>query len=168
MTSDVQTPGKPPRGGLIGAAASIGVALAIGAVGAVATQSSVGSWYASLAKPAFNPPNAVFGPVWTALYVLMAVAAWRVWRHGGFRGASGRALGAYALQLALNLAWSVIFFGLRAPGPALAELAVLYVAIWATAILFWRLDRIAGLLMAPYIVWTTFAGVLNAAIVRLN
>ncbi|QUD90897.1 tryptophan-rich sensory protein [Phenylobacterium montanum] len=157
----------PARRGLLPAAASIAIALAVGAVGGFATHSSVGSWYATLAKPSFNPPNAVFGPVWTMLYVLMALAAWRVWRTGP-RKAVGLPLGLYAAQLALNLAWSLIFFGLRQPGLALADIAALMALVIATTIAFLRIDRPAGLIMIPYAAWVAFASALNFEIWRLN
>jgi tryptophan-rich sensory protein len=156
------------KGGLIAAAISIAIALAAGGVGGFATASSVTTWYATLNKPAFNPPNAVFGPVWTALYVLMALAAWRVWRAGPAAGRRRAALWLYAIQLALNLAWSLIFFGLRQPGPAFAEVILLWAAIAATTVLFWRIDRPAGLMMLPYIAWVSFAALLNFAVWRLN
>ncbi|HWA61854.1 MAG TPA: TspO/MBR family protein [Caulobacteraceae bacterium] len=146
---------------------SIALALAVGAVGGLATASSIPDWYAGLRKPSFNPPNWVFGPVWTTLYVLMALAASRIDVRAEGR-ARGAALVLYAVQLTLNLAWSLIFFGLRAPGPALMELAVLLPAILATALAFWRLDRTAGLLLAPYALWCSFAFVLNFEIWRLN
>lgn len=152
------------------AAALVGfivLCLAVAATGGAVTASSVGTWYAGLAKPAFNPPNWVFGPVWTTLYVLMAVAAWRVWRRRGEPGARP-ALGAWALQLALNLGWSFLFFGAQAIGAALAEIALLLAAIVATATLFWRIDRPAGALFVPYIAWVSFATALNAALWRLN
>jgi tryptophan-rich sensory protein len=161
----------PPGGtrannGLIALAVSIAITLAIGASGGLATASSVSTWYVTLTKPAFNPPNALFGPVWTTLYILMAVAAWRVWKSTG----AGRrvALRLYAVQLALNLAWSMIFFGLRQPGWALIEVALLLGAVIATAAAFWRVDRPAGLMMAPYCAWVAFASVLNFEIWRLN
>ena len=161
------SPGPGASKGLISAAVSIAAALAVGAIGGLATASSVDTWYAGLNKPVFNPPNAVFGPVWTTLYVIMAVAAWRIWRSAP---ASGRrpALILYAVQLALNLAWSLIFFGLRAPGLALAEVLVLLAAVLATAVAFRRIDRPAGLMMVPYAAWVTFASALNLEIWRLN
>jgi tryptophan-rich sensory protein len=142
--------------------------LAAGAIGAVATVSSVATWYAGLRKPSFDPPNGVFGPVWTVLYVLMAVAAWRVWRARPAEGRRRPALVLYAAQLMLNLAWSLIFFGLRQPALALAEIVVLWVAVVACAAAFWRADRAAGLMMAPYLAWVSFAAVLTFEIWRLN
>jgi benzodiazapine receptor len=144
----------------------VALCLGVGAAGALATATSVDTWYPTLAKPAFNPPNWVFGPVWTTLYVLMAYAAWRVWRSGA--AGARLALGAWALQLALNLCWSLVFFGLRAIGAALAEILVLLAAIALTAFLSWRIDRVAGALFAPYLAWVAFAAVLNAALWRLN
>ena len=140
--------------------------LAVGAAGGLATAASVNTWYPTLAKPAFNPPNWVFAPVWTTLYLLMALAAWRVWRSGA--AGARLALGAWALQLALNLCWSLVFFGLREIGAALAEILVLLAAIALTAFLSWRIDRLAGALYAPYIAWVAFATVLNAALWKLN
>ena len=164
------TPSINPRSraGLPSAAASIALAVAVGGVGAVATASSVKTWYVGLIKPSFNPPDAVFGPVWTTLYVLMALAAWRVWRAGPANGRRRRALVLYGVQLLLNLAWSVIFFGLRRPDLALAEIVILFLAVVATAGVFWRMDRVAGLMMIPYAAWVMFASVLNFEIWRLN
>lgn len=139
---------------------------AVSALGSIATVSSVGSWYATLDKPAFNPPSAVFGPVWTVLYVMIAFAGWRVWRRIGF--SDRRAFALYGLQLFLNLMWSVLFFGLQRVGAAFLELVLLWIAIAATLVLFRKHDRIAAALLAPYLAWVSFAGVLNAAIWRLN
>jgi tryptophan-rich sensory protein len=147
---------------------SIAIALAVGGVGGWATASSVTTWYSTLAKPAFNPPNFLFGPVWTALYVLMAVAAWLVWRAGPAGGQRRTALSLYAVQLALNLAWSLIFFGLRRPDLALMEVLVLFAAILATIRAFVRLDRRAGWMLLPYAAWVAFATLLNFEIWRLN
>lgn len=158
--------GTSPGNGLIALAVSIAITLAVGALGGLATASSVGGWYVTLNKPPFNPPNAIFGRVWTTLYVVMAVAAWRVWRSTGAR--RGQALALYAAQLVLNLAWSVIFFGLRQPGLAMIDVAFLLAAVIATAAAFWRVDRPAGLMMAPYCAWVSFASVLNFEIWRLN
>jgi tryptophan-rich sensory protein len=118
-------------------------------------------------KPPFNPPDWIFAPVWTALFFMMALAAWRVWRRGGLRQARS-ALTLFVVQLALNLAWSVMFFGMRAIGAALVEIVLLLVAILATTLAFWRRDRVAGMLFMPYAAWVAFATVLNAALWRLN
>ena len=116
------------------AALAVFVALcfAVAAVGGAVTATSVGIWYGQLAKPAFNPPDWMFGPVWTVLYLLMAIAAWRVWCRRGRTHGAGLALGAWAVQLALNLCWSFLFFGARMIGAALAEIVVLLAAILVT------------------------------------
>lgn len=136
-------------------------------IGGALTATSVGGWYQTLAKPTWNPPDWVFGPVWTTLYALMAVAAWLVWRRDGFRAASGP-LGWFAAQLALNVAWSAIFFGWQRPGAAFAEILLLWLAIAATTIAFWQRSSLAGWLFVPYWAWTTFAVVLNGTLWRLN
>lgn len=161
--------GETNRGwrSLAGLAGFVALGLAVGAVGGVVTQTTVGGWYQTLAKPPFNPPDAIFAPVWTTLFVLMSVAAWRVWCLGGWRRGRGD-LTLYFIQLGLNVIWSVLFFGLRAPGWALVEIMVLLAAITWTTKRFARRDRWAGVLMAPYVLWVAFAVVLNGAIWRLN
>ena len=136
-------------------------------LGSLFTMVSLGSWYTGLAKPAWNPPSWVFGPVWTLLYVLIGVSAWRVWRVGGFRR-DPVALALFAAQWTLNFAWTGIFFGLRRPGLALAEIVALLVLIAATALRFRRHDRAAAWLLAPYLAWVAFATALNAAFWWLN
>lgn len=147
--------------------AFLALTFAVAAVGGWFTSMGIGDWYASLRKPSFNPPSWVFGPVWTALYAAMAVAAWLVWRRAGFDGASA-ALTLFFVQLALNFAWSGLFFALRSPGLALLDIAALWIAILATTVLFFRHDAWAGALLTPYLAWVSFAAVLNAAIWRLN
>ena len=141
----------------------LAVTLAVGFLASLVTIPNIPGWYEGLHKPFFNPPNSVFAPVWTTLYVLMAVAAWRVWRKAG-----QRPLALYLLQLALNFGWSFIFFGAHAIGAALVEIALLFAAVVLALRQFWRLDRIAGWLLMPYAAWVLFAGILNAAIWRLN
>ena len=126
-----------------------------------------GAWYVSLVKPSWNPPNAIFGPVWSVLYVLMGVAAWLVWKKAGFSGA-GIALILFVVQLALNALWSYLFFGLHRPDMAFIDIVALWVAIVAVAALFWRVDRLAGGLLVPYAAWVTFASYLNFVLWRLN
>lgn len=140
---------------------------AVAALGGAATASSVGTWYQALAKPAFNPPDWVFAPVWSLLYLTIALAGWRVWRRRARAGARA-ALAVYALQLALNLGWSLVFFGARQIGAALVEIALLLAAIAATQVLFYRVDRPAAWLLAPYAGWVAFAALLNAALWHLN
>ena len=145
----------------------VGLCLGIGALGAAVTATSVKTWYAALNKPSFNPPNTVFGPVWTVLYILMAIAAWRVWRVAD-RETARRPLTLFALQLALNLGWSATFFGLERLGPSVAVILVLELAVVGTALAFRPIDRIAAWLLVPYVAWVGFAAILNIAIWRLN
>jgi benzodiazapine receptor len=148
---------------LVFLALSLVVALAAGAV----TRPAIASWYAGLAKPFFTPPNWLFGPAWTVLYILIAVAGWRIWRTP--ESASRRwALVAYGLQLALNCAWSFLFFGARNPLLGLIDILALEAAILWTLSLFARLDRPAAWLMLPYALWVAYATALNAAILSLN
>ncbi len=126
-----------------------------------------GGWYATLAKPAWNPPGWLFGPVWTALYLMMAVAAWMVWRRGGWRAQRGP-LTLYLTQWALNALWTPLFFGLHRPDWAFAEILILLLAILATLAAFWRVKPLAGALLIPYTVWTGFATLLNYTIWRMN
>ena len=145
----------------------VAVCLAIAALAGAATAKSVGSWYQPLEKPQFTPPDWLFAPVWTVLYIAIAVAGWRVWMARGRAGARG-AMTAYSAQLALNLAWSFVFFGYHMIGVAFAEFLVLLAAIGVNAVLFWRIDRMAGWLLAPYAAWVAFASVLNLALWQLN
>ena len=126
-----------------------------------------GGWYATLERPTWNPPSWVFGPAWTLLYIMMAVAAWLVWREGGWK-TQRRPLTLYLVQGLLNAIWTPLFFGLHQPGWAFAEILVLLVTILATGVMFWRVTVVAGLLLVPYALWTTFAAVLNFTIWQLN
>jgi len=139
--------------------------LVIGALGSFFTQPNIPTWYAQLNQPSITPPNWVFGPVWTTLYVMMAVAAWRVWRITGMRSTE---MLAWCLQLALNFAWSIIFFGMHRIGAAFVEIVLLDLAILYTLMLFWRRDQIAGWLLVPYLAWTSFATLLNWRFWELN
>jgi len=126
-----------------------------------------GAWYASLAKPSWNPPNAIFAPVWSVLYVLMGVAAWLVWRRAGFSGA-GVSLALFVVQLVLNALWSYLFFGTHRPDLAFLEILILWAALLLTLLLFWRQVRLAGVLLLPYLAWVTFASFLNFALWQMN
>lgn len=139
---------------------------AIAGVSGVVTAQSVHSWYPTLHKPFFNPPDWVFGPVWTLLYGMIAIAGWRVWRAAGT--AAKPAWAAYALQLLLNFLWSGLFFGLHQPLWALGDIVLLWLAILINVLLFARRDQTAGWLLVPYFTWVSFAFLLNAAIVKLN
>ncbi len=126
-----------------------------------------GEWYASLRKPSWIPPSWIFGPVWSALYLMMATAAWLVWRRGGW-DIQRRPLVVYGVKLILNAAWPPLFFGLKMPGLAFAEILLLLAAIVLTALTFARVSRPAALLLVPYIAWVTFASILNFTLWRLN
>jgi len=153
---------------VVGLVVCLAAVLAAAGVASHFTARSAAEWYPTLAKPSWTPPNAVFAPAWTALYFLMALAAWLVWRKAGGLAAARLPLALFAVQLALNAAWSILFFGLRMPGLAFGELVLLWLAIVATLAAFWRVLPAAGLLLAPYLAWVTFAGALNFAIWRLN
>jgi benzodiazapine receptor len=147
---------------------SLALVALVAAVGGIATAGSVGDWYEGLDRAPWNPPGWVFGPAWTVLYVLMAVAAWLVARAGLDDPAVRTALVLYGAQLALNLAWSLAFFGLRQPRIALVVILALLVAIAATAIAFHGISPTAAWLLAPYLVWVAFATTLNAWIAFAN
>lgn len=139
--------------------------LLVAAVAFFGSRFAPGPWYEALAKPAWNPPNWLFGPAWTTLYALMALAAWKVWIAVG---RVDRALALYGLQLLLNGLWSWLFFGLQRIDLALLDILALWLLVLATLVLFWRRDRLAGILMVPYLLWLSFAAALNLAIWQLN
>ena len=142
----------------------LGLCFAVASLGAVF---SPGEWYATLSKPAWNPPGWIFGPVWSALYTMMAVAAWLVWRQGGWKQ-QRKALLVFLVQLVLNALWSPLFFGLHWPGLAFAEILLLWVAIAWTITVFLHVHRLAAWLLVPYLAWVSFAAVLNGTLWRLN
>jgi tryptophan-rich sensory protein len=123
-----------------------------------------GGWYAALAKPEWNPPSWIFGPVWTTLYLMMAIAAWLVWKRDGWR----KPLWFYFAQLALNAAWTPIFFGMHEIGWALVEIIALWLAILVTLLAFLRVSKPAACLMMPYLAWVSFAAFLNFTLWRMN
>jgi tryptophan-rich sensory protein len=137
-----------------------------GAIGGLASVNAAG-FYGQLVKPTWAPPAWLFGPVWSVLFVLMGVAAWLVWREHGFGGA-GAALKLYVAQLVANALWSWLFFAWHLGAVALAEIVVLWVLIAATIVMFWRLHRLAAVLLMPYLAWASFAAALNFALWRLN
>jgi len=147
---------------------SIVVCQLAGFIGSLFTRSSIPTWYASVRKPSFNPPNWIFGPVWTTLYLLMGIAAFLVWRQGLDNKAVRLALLLFIIQLVLNTLWSIIFFGMRSLSGGFADIAALWIMIVLTTVSFFRLSAVAGVLMVPYLLWVTFASVLNFAIWRLN
>lgn len=138
----------------------------IAAVGALASRDAA-AFYGSLSKPSWAPPAGVFGPVWTTLYVLMAVAVWRVWRRDGFEGAR-IALSLFTVQLVLNGAWSWLFFSLHRGLLSFIDIVVLWPCIAATTVLFWRRDRLAGAMLLPYLAWVGFALFLNLSVWQRN
>jgi translocator protein len=143
------------------------ICFAAAGIGGAVTTPKIGSWYATLAKPSWNPPNWVFGPIWSALYFCMAVAAWLAWRQGGAEQARVP-LALFGVQLVLNVLWSCIFFGLEMPGFAFVEVLPFWAMIAATMVAFWRRSMVAGLLFVPYLAWVSFASMLNFTIWRLN
>lgn len=147
---------------------AIAICLLIGFLGAMATASSVSSWYTTLNKPFFTPPNWLFGPVWTVLYVMMGWAAGLIWSRGFHHLWVKSALYAFGIQLLLNGSWSIVFFGLRSPVWALVIIVLLAVMIIVTMRQFRVVNKTAAWLLAPYLAWVTFASALNLAIVVLN
>lgn len=141
----------------------VGLCFAAAAVGAWFTTPSIPGWYADLDKPSWTPPNWVFGPVWSVLYLLMSLSVWLTWRASGFKAAAIPLL-LFGIQLALNVAWSILFFGLQSPGAALIEIVFLWGAILATILAFRRHSAWAAWMMLPYLAWVSFAAVLNLAI----
>lgn len=137
------------------------------AAGGIGSQFMPGAWYEALVKPSWTPPNWVFGPVWTLLYILMGVAAWLVWKRDGFKEARA-ALSLFLVQLALNALWSYLFFGIHRIDLALFEIVVLWILILVVTSLFLTRERLAGLLMLPYLSWVGFATFLNFALWQLN
>jgi translocator protein len=148
-------------------AVAIILCLLAGAIGSIFTSKSIPTWYATLKKPSFNPPNYLFGPVWTILYILMGIAAYLIWTSG-WNSVTKIALAVFAVQLILNTAWSILFFGLQNPFIAFIEIIFLWLAIVATIVLFYRISPAASYLLIPYLLWVSFASVLNFAIWRLN
>lgn len=147
--------------------ALISLCLAVGAIAGIITIPEVKGWYQTLVKPELTPPDQVFGPVWTTLYVIMAVAAWRAWRHSNFAWSS-KALWLFLFQLTLNFAWSFLFFHYHWLLASGAEIAVLWLSIVFTVECFMRLDRVAGFLMLPYLAWVSYATMLTWEIWRMN
>ena len=141
--------------------------LAVNVVSGLVAAGAIESWYPSLAKPAWTPAEWVFGPVWTALYVAMAVAAGFVWFARDREDVCG-ALGLFGVLLAANLAWNIFFFGLRSPLLGLLDMTVLWTAVALTAVEFFRVSKPAGLLLVPYWLWVSYAAVLNADILLMN
>lgn len=153
------------RRDLPGLAAWLALTFSAAVAGSLLTAPGLRGWYEQLVKPSWTPPDEVFGPVWTVLYAAMGVSAWRVWRAPA---PAGRALAVFAVQLALNVAWSGVFFGLRQPGAAVGVIAALWAAIALTIREFRRIDGPAAWLLVPYLAWVSFAAALNLVIWRAN
>jgi tryptophan-rich sensory protein len=151
---------------ILGLAGWLVVSFAASAVGAVASIQAK-SFYSQLVQPGWAPPPGIFGPVWTVLYALMGIAAWLVWRSGGF-GSNRQALTLFLLQLAFNALWSWLFFTWNLGVLALADIVVLWILIVATLVSFWRVRPIAGVLLIPYLLWVSFATILNFSLWQLN
>lgn len=146
---------------------SILIPLIVGFAGSFFTSSSINTWYSTINKPSFNPPNWLFAPVWTLLFILIGISFYLVWNKD-FGNIKSWALLIYGANLALNLLWSLLFFGLRKPYLALIEIVILWFVILGNIIVFYRISRTAGLLLIPYLLWVTFASFLNYNIYILN
>ena len=146
--------------------ASVILCQAAGLVGSVFTFPSIPTWYATLVKPWFTPPNWVFGPAWTTLFLLMGISLYLVWQKGLAKNKA--AISLFGAQLGLNVLWSVLFFGLQSPFLAFAEIIVLWIFILLTIIKFYKIDRKAAYMLVPYIAWVTFAASLNYFVWMLN
>ena len=154
------------RSDLVGLVGWLVLSYAVSAVGAAASLQAQ-SFYGELAQPSWAPPAWLFGPVWTALFTAMGVAAWLVWREGGFGERRG-ALGLFLAQLALNALWSWLFFAWQLGGAAFGDIVVLWILIVLTTLAFWRVRPVAGALLVPYLLWVSFAAALNFALWQLN
>jgi benzodiazapine receptor len=156
------------RSFLVACSAFIALSVSAAGVASAFTARSVRTWYPGLRKPLGNPPAKYFGPVLSVLYILMTIAACIVWRMGAGWVAASSAIIVFLIQLALNAAWSMLFFGLRAPALALIEISLLWVAILVNVVLFWKISPLSGALLIPYLIWVTYATYLNAGIWHLN
>lgn len=146
---------------------SAGITLLVGFIAGFATASSVNGWYTTINKPAFNPPNWLFAPVWTTLYIMMGIALYLIWRLPA-SVSRNKAMLIFFVQLALNFSWSMIFFGLHSPGWALVDIVLMLITIILTITAFKPLSKPAAWLLAPYLLWVSFATVLNASVWYLN
>jgi tryptophan-rich sensory protein len=144
------------------------VCVSVGYLSGTVTRESITTWYPTLVKPVFNPPNWIFAPVWTLLYIMMGIAAGLVWTNEYEQKIVKKALGFFAIQLGLNALWSYLFFGLHNPLLALIEIVLLWLMIFETYNQFKKIDKVAGFLMLPYLAWVSFATILNASIWWLN
>ena len=157
----------PFRRQALGLIVSIIVCLGVAGLGGLVTDPRVFDWYAQLAKPKWTPPDWVFGPVWTVLYICMAVSVWLIWRQGGSATAKVP-MALFVAQLVLNSLWSILFFGFQQPGIAAIEIVLMWAAILTTIVAFWNRSTSASLLLVPYLAWVTFAVLLNWTIWQMN
>ncbi len=148
---------------------SLAIPQIAGAIGAIFTSFSIPGWYASLQKPSFNPPNWIFGPVWTTLFLLMGISLYLVWNNNTIDAKTKNiAFIIFGVQLALNVLWSILFFGLKSPNASLIEIFFLIAMIIVNMVYFYRISPVSGWLFLPYILWTSFASILNFFIWKLN
>ena len=147
---------------------SILLPLLVGGLSGFFTSSGVNGWYATVSKPWFNPPNWIFAPVWTALYIMMGIALFLIWKSKAEKSVKQTAIILFVVQLILNFFWSLIFFKMQQPGWAFAEIIIMWLIILLTIIWFGKISSAAAWLLVPYICWVSFASVLNFAIYRLN
>ena len=149
-------------------AATLVITFLAGGIGSLATSPNIDEWYATLTLPELAPPNWVFGPVWTVLYIMIAVAAWLVWRKGRSTAYVQPSMWVFIVQLVLNSLWSILFFGLESPILGLVSISILWVSIVAMVGLFGRVSKTASFILLPYLAWVSFAGYLNYEIWLLN
>lgn len=163
----METNDRPVRRQLLALFLFLLACAVVAGLGSLFTMSAMDGWYADLEQPDWEPPDWVFGPIWSILYLAIGVAAWLVWRERGWE--QGRIpLVLWSVQLGLNLLWTAIFFGLEMPGAGLVEIVALWLAIAATIVAFWPVSRLAALLLVPYFGWVSYAAALNYAIWTLN
>jgi len=155
-------------GNILKLAASIIICLSAGFIGSIFTADSISTWYAEIEKPFFNPPNWVFAPVWTTLFILMGISLYLVWKRGIAKEGVKIALTLFGVQIVLNTLWSILFFGMKSPFLAFMEIIILWAAILLTILKFMKISKTAGYLLVPYILWVSFAAVLNFSIFILN
>ncbi len=167
MMQDVEQLRRSTKAQAIGLVVAVVVCYGAALLGNLATMPQIPTWYAGIAKPPWTPPDWLFGPVWSLLYAMMAVAAWLIWRQSDWKTAKSPLLW-FAAQLILNSLWSILFFGMQKPAWSMVEVFFLWLAILMTVRAFWPVSRVAAGLLIPYLLWVSFASVLNVAIWQLN
>lgn len=163
----METNERSIREQLIALVVFLGLCAAVAAIGSVMSSSAMDGWYSDLEQPDWNPPDWVFGPVWSVLYILIGISGWLVWRARGWDGARVPLI-VWGVQLLLNLFWTVVFFGLEEVGLGAIEIVFLWISIVATIVVFWPIGRLAALLLVPYLIWVSYAAMLNFSIWQLN